>query len=113
MSLSKRSRSQRFPLLLPLRLWLSGKDRDPEAPAQEETVTANISSTGCYFRSSKAPALGNPVQMEIAMQVPGAQPHSKVIASGHVVRIEKEFATGKTGVACKFVRQDLVRTSED
>src|SRR5262245_27166005 len=101
-------RPHRYPLLLPLRVWLSGwgKPRSAAFP-HEETVTANISANGCYFHMSKKPEVGSAVHMEIAMQ-PEANmlPRSKMVVSGKIVRVDDEPATGKTGVACQFGRQD-------
>ena len=109
--MSKISRPRRYPLLLPVRLWLGAWGKTSSIQPSEETVTANISSSGCYFETSNRPEVGSPVRMEIGMRSePGKQ--SRVIAAGTVVRVENETGKGKTGVACKFGRQDIVRDSE-
>src|SRR4051794_27038921 len=53
---------KRFHLSLPLTV-------RPKNGEMEQTVTENISTTGCYFRSSHALPLGSEVQMEVAMPV--------------------------------------------
>ena len=109
-------RPRRYPLLLPLRVWIRNfaKKRGPAPePVEEETITTNISSAGCYFLLSEEPPVGSAVEMEIAMQPePGKKPHSKMLARGKVVRVEKEPVTGKTGVACEFDRYKLIPTSK-
>jgi hypothetical protein len=108
-------RPRRYPLLLPLRVWIKswGKKRvQPAEPVEEETITTNISSAGCYFLLSEEPPVGSSVEMEIKMgSEPGQEPRSKMVASGKVVRIEKEPVSGKTGVACEFDRYKLIPTS--
>jgi hypothetical protein len=107
-------RPRRYPLLLPLRVWIRSWSKKRSAapapePVEEETITTNISSAGCYFLLSEEPPVGSAVEMEIAMQPePGKKPHSKMVASGKVVRVEKEPVTGKTGVGCEFERYRLV-----
>jgi hypothetical protein len=105
-------RPRRYPLLLPLRVWVrswSRKRAPAQEPIEEETITTNISSAGCYFLMSEEPPVGSAVEMEIAMQPePGKKAQSKMVARGKVVRVEKEPVTGKTGVGCEFDRYKLV-----
>ena len=107
-------RPQRYHLLLPLRVWIRSWGHTGSSAAQppvieEETVTANIRSAGCYFLISEEPVVGSKVEMEITMapnskELPGA----KVICRGRVVRIEKGQDRGKTGVGCAIERYRLV-----
>ena len=115
--MANRPRPKRYPLLLPLRVWLSGWGKRRSASpvlASEETVISNISSAGCFFLLNEKPPLGTGIEMEIKMQPkPGDQARSTMVAVGKVVRVEQDPITGKTGVACEFARHTLVRDGEE
>src|SRR5690348_5910477 len=109
-------RPRRYPLLLPLRVWVKGWAREQQSalePAlEEETITENISSAGCYFLISDGPEAGTRLEMEIKMAPEaGAEPASKVMCRGRVVRVDKDQASGKTGVGCAFERYRIMPTS--
>lgn len=110
-------RRRRYRLPLPLRVWFKkrrealSKRADVEV---EDTVTENISSTGCYFLLADAPPVGSKAEMEITID-PGltGSRSSKVICSGKIVRVDppdtikgakKEASVKggkkKVGVAC-------------
>jgi hypothetical protein len=75
----------------------------------EETVTENVSSTGCYFSLSDVPEIGSKVEMEIAMQLEKDRAQTgKVLCSGKVVRVEPAVRRGKAGVACTIDHYRLV-----
>jgi hypothetical protein len=111
-------RPRRYPLLLPLRVWVKswGKAKQPQnaqPDRQEETITENISSAGCYFLLDAEPELGSTVDMEIKMApAPGASPGSTVRCRGRVVRVEKVQITGKTGVGCAIDTYRIVPPSK-
>jgi hypothetical protein len=87
---------KRFQLSLPVRV------RSKNGPF-EQTVTENISTTGCYFRSSHPIAIGSEVQMEIAMPIfRSVRRTFKITCRGRVVRVEP--VSGAIGIACKFNR---------
>jgi|SRR5581483_7512541 len=105
-------RRRRYRLPLPLRVWFR-KKRDSFAAKRsqvevEDTVTENISSTGCYFLLGEAPPVGSKAEMEITI-APGITGlhSSRVLCSGKIVRVEepKQEAAApggkkKVGVAC-------------
>ena len=107
-------RKQRYQLLLPLRVWIRQVRKGLAASRRklllvEETVTENISSTGCYFSLSDVPEIGSKVEMEIAMQPEKDRAQTgKVLCSGKVVRVEPAAQRGKAGVACKIDHYRLV-----
>ena len=111
-------RPRRYQLFLPLKVWVrswgSGKQAKSAKPElEEETITENISSVGCYFLLSDAPEIGTRVDMEIQMAAkPGGKPGSKMICRGRVVRIEKERENRKTGVGCAIDRYRIVPPSK-
>ena len=56
---------------------------------EEETITENISSSGCYFLMDKKPEVGSTVEMEIKMSPDlKAKSNSKVVCRGRVVRTQ-------------------------
>jgi hypothetical protein len=107
-------RARRYQLLLPLRVWVRGfmrglspRRRPPVVTA--ETITENISSTGCYFLLNDEPPVGTDVKMEIVIPAPKDRRETgKILCRGKVVRIEKERPRGKTGVACTIDHYRLV-----
>jgi PilZ domain len=107
-------RPRRYHLLLPLRVWIRGWGRGKKAAAEasqveEESVTENISSAGCYFLMDKKPEVGSRVEMEIEMFPDrGRKSTSKVVCRGRVVRTEAAKGTSKTGVGCAFERYRIV-----
>ena len=111
-------RPRRYQLFLPLRVWIRtwGKDKSShgvEPEVEEETITENISSAGCFFLLSNKPEIGSRVDMEIEMTPkPGDKPGSKMICRGRVVRIEKEKGKRKTGVGCAIDRYRIVPPAE-
>ena len=114
MSVGSPIRAKRYPLLLPLRVWIRGfmrgfspRRRPPVVTA--ETITENISSTGCYFLLNEEPPVGTNVKMEIV--IPPLEDRTetgKILCRGKVVRIERERPQGKTGVACTIDHYRLV-----
>lgn len=102
------SRPQRFrlawPLWVRLRRHLGRKSRGrPEEVVAEESITENISTTGCYFYVSEEPAVGSPAEMEIT--VPGNSlglGNSTVRCHGKVIRVDLPSTGGKVGVACSI-----------
>ena len=110
-------RPRRYQLFLPLKVWIrswgKGKQSSNTPPeVEEETITENISSAGCFFLLSEEPEVGSKVDMEIQMAPqPGGKPNSKVLCRGRVVRIQKEKGNGKTGVGCAIQRYRIVPPS--
>jgi PilZ domain-containing protein len=114
-------RRRRYQLLLPLRVWVRGWGKDKAASeiqpqVEEETITENISSAGCYFLLSDEPAIGSRVEMEIRMSPEMAgksagKPAPKVICKGRVVRTQKHDVNGKVGVGCAIDRYRLIPAS--
>ena len=109
------ARPRRYQLLLPLRVWVRGWGRGKKAAVeaiqevQEETITENISSAGCYFLMDQKPEIGSRVEMEIKMTPdPAKKSTSKVVCRGRVVRTESPKGTGKTGVGCAFERYRIL-----
>ena len=111
-------RPRRYRLFLPLKVWVRGwgKGRPSQTlkpEVEEETITENISSAGCYFLLSEEPKVGSRVDMEVQMAPkPGGKPNSKMLCRGRVVRIQKEKKNGKTGVGCAIDRYRIVSPSE-
>ena len=104
-------RPQRFRLAWPLWVRLKrhfGQESrgKPEEVVAVETITENISTTGCYFYVSadvEEPAVGSPAEMEIT--VPGNSlglGNSTVHCHGKVIRVDLPSAGGKVGVACSI-----------
>jgi len=96
---------------------LAAESLDPtqsiKPPVEEETITENISSAGCYFILSEEPKVGSRVDMEVQMAPkPGGKPNSKMFCRGRVVRIQKEKGNGKTGVGCAIDRYRIVPTAK-
>ncbi|MBI2819898.1 MAG: PilZ domain-containing protein [Acidobacteria bacterium] len=111
-------RPRRYQLFLPLKVWVRSWGRGEQAKSakpqlEEETITENISSAGCYFLLEEEPEIGSRVEMEIKMEPkPGGKPGSKVICRGRIVRTEKEMKGGKTGVGCAFERYRIIPPSK-
>jgi hypothetical protein len=107
-------RPRRYQLFLPLKVWIrswgKGKQsQNPEADVEEETVTENISSAGCYFLLSEEPKVGSRVDMEVQMAPkPGGKPNSRMICRGRVVRVQKGKGSSKTGVGCAIDRYRIL-----
>lgn len=102
---------RRFNVSLPLwvRFWerLWGKV-DPRSKTQqnkleeeEQTITTNISSGGCFFYVSQKPSLGASatILVDIPARVSGVR-GGKVLCKGKVVRVSDQEIQGKVGVAC-------------
>jgi hypothetical protein len=110
-------RATRYPLLLPLRVWIRGimrgfSSRQRPSVAAEETITENISSTGCYFLLNEEPRVGTKVEMEIVIPATADRRETgKILCRGKVVRIERERSQGKTGVACTIDHYRLISGS--
>jgi len=67
---------------------------------EEETVTENISSHGCFFRLSQRPLLGSVVEMEITLPPqPSGLPETRVRCRGRVIRVETVVTGDRVGVA--------------
>lgn len=111
-------RPRRYRLFLPLKVWIRGwgqgkRSRMIEPELEEETITENISSAGCFFLLSEEPPVGSRVDMEIQMDSKrGAMSNGKVLCRGRVVRIQKEKGNGKTGVGCAIDRYRIVPSSK-
>jgi PilZ domain len=111
---SSGTRPRRYQLFLPLKVWIRSwgqgkKPRMTPPEVEEETITENISSAGCFFMLSEEPPVGSRVDMEIQMAPKaGGMPNSKVVCRGRVVRIQKEKGNGKTGVGCAIERYRIV-----
>ena len=111
-------RPRRYELFLPLKVWIRdwGRGRKSQSTppeVEEETITENISSAGCYFLLSEEPKVGSRVDMEVQMAPkPGGKPNSKMLCRGRVVRIHKEKRNGKTGVGCAIDRYRIVPPSK-
>ena len=111
-------RPRRYQLFLPLKVWVRSWGRRKQAKSakaelEEETITKNISSVGCYFLLSDEPEIGSRVDMEIQMAAKsGETPGSKMICRGRVVRIEKEKGNRKTGVGCAIDRYQILPISK-
>jgi len=111
-------RPRRYELFLPLKVWIRDwgrgrKSQSTPAEVEEETITENISSAGCYFLLSEEPKVGSRVDMEVQMAPkPGGKPNSKMLCRGRVVRIHKEKRNGKTGVGCAIDRYRIVPPSK-
>lgn len=98
-------RQTRFCLSLPLwvriRKQLEGKSRSGKTVVAEETLTENISTTGCYFFLSGKPPLGSVAEMEITVSGDYTSIQIGTLhCRGKVVRVEDRSARGKVGVAC-------------
>ena len=112
---SSELRPRRYQLFLPLKVWIRdwGKEKrsqEKHPEVEEETITENISSVGCYFLLSEEPAVGSRVDMEVQMAPKhGGKPNSKMFCRGRVVRIQKEKGKRKTGVGCAIDRYQIVR----
>ena len=99
-------RQKRFRIALPLRIRIRqrlGMERraKEENVVVEETITENISTTGCYFLLSKKPPVGSSAEMEIA--VPGhylGVRSGRVHCRGKIVRVEDRHGGKRAGVAC-------------
>ena len=105
-------RQRRF--RIPLHLWiriqqkLGRKNLAEERAVAEETITENISSTGCYFFLSGKPPVGSIAEMEITL--PSGYPgigYGRLHCRGKVVRVEDHTAEGKVGVACAIESYSL------
>ena len=110
-------RPRRYQLLLPLRVlvrgWGRGKKAAPQTqPVEEDSITENISSTGCYFLMDKKPQVGSTVEMEIKMSPDEKQANSKVVCRGRVVRTQPSKGSAKTGVGCAFERYRIIPTEK-
>ncbi|MBI4443278.1 MAG: PilZ domain-containing protein [Acidobacteria bacterium] len=67
---------------------------------EEETITENISSHGCYFCLSQRPLLGAEVEMEITLpSQPSGLPETRVRCRGRVIRVETAATGDRVGVA--------------
>ena len=108
------ARARRHRIPLPLRVRARLINRNGQSPAvppsfAEDTLMENISQFGCYFLLTVEPTLGSDVEMEITIPVGFAGVNAgKVHCQGRVVRIEKQPASDKTGVACTIDRFHLV-----
>ena len=90
-----------LPLVVRIRHLLEGKTCAEETVVDEETITDNISTTGCYFLLSEESPVGSIVEMEITVPncYVGVQ-QGTLHCRGKVVRVEDRSAIGKVGVAC-------------
>jgi hypothetical protein len=101
-------RQKRYQLSLPLWIRIQERFKGKKKPASqpiidEETITENISSTGCYFLVSGKPPVGSIAEMEITL------PHTyrgggtgTLHCRARVVRVDEKKPEGKAGVACRF-----------
>lgn len=98
--------ARRYRLPLPLRVWLREGRRTASRFARqpvlgEDTITENISASGCYFLLSDGPKVGSKAEMEITISNGVAASHiGKVRCRGKVVRVEDRPDQGRVGVAC-------------
>jgi hypothetical protein len=97
-------RAQRYTLLLPLRVLARRFVRKVtstkrKAVLVEQTVTENISSSGCFFRLTGEPEIGSKIRMEIDIGSEKQQNRGRALCRGKVVRVEPREG-GKVGVAC-------------
>lgn len=91
-----------FPLWVRIRQRRRGKTlSEGKSELDEETITSNISTSGCFFYLSRKPPVGSPAILEI--NVP-ARPYGlhtgKILCHGKVVRVSDQKVGGKVGVAC-------------
>ncbi|MBI3894400.1 MAG: PilZ domain-containing protein [Acidobacteria bacterium] len=105
-------RPKRYRVALPLWVRIGkrlgrGKRAKEEPVLVEETITDNISTTGCYFRLSQPPPVGSCAEIEITVP-----PHyagiqgGKVQCRGKVIRVETQPGK-KAGVACTIESYDF------
>lgn len=103
--MEKPMRQKRFRVPLPLwvriRQRFEGKTGTEKTLVDEETVTENISTTGCYFLLSEKPPLGSIADMEIRVpdHCAGVQ-EGTLHCRGRVVRVEPQPTGARFGVAC-------------
>jgi len=103
---------RRFPVPLPakifVRRFLKSTKKRRRAVLIEDTVTENVSSTGCYLFLSIEPEVGSKVRMEIEMLNRGAAQAATVLCRGRVVRVERDAQQDRFGVACSIDHYRIV-----
>jgi hypothetical protein len=96
-------RGRRYPLILPLRVLvrkIQGRFSE-HSRRPSETITENISSTGCYFLLDREIGIRDRVEMEILIPpMDENSPAGLAVCRGRVVRVEPKPESGKVGVAC-------------
>jgi len=107
---------RRFKVSLPLwvrfrdairkRAGAKGGSADAGVEDEEETITTDIGSGGCFFYSSRKPRVGASatllVDVPIGASGMGKMGRGKVLCRGKVVRVSENEVQGKVGVACKI-----------
>lgn len=74
-----------------------------ELEEEEQTTTANIGSGGCFFYTSKKPAVGAPATLLVDVPTGSSRTgNGKVLCRGKVVRVTEEPGRGRVGVACQI-----------
>ena len=99
-----RRKRRRFYVTLPLMVrlgkqWEESSRLPQKPPTEENTITENISSAGCYFQLSYRPTVGSEVEMEITIPLrsPLGLPN-RVRCRGKVTRVEVDHPEGRVGV---------------
>jgi len=79
----------------------------------ENTVTENISASGCYFHLSQAVPVGTEVELELTIPGGSSGEADKVFCRGVVVRVDKPASNGPAGVATTIDSYHFGKASED
>jgi len=65
----------------------------------ENTVTENISASGCYFHLVREVPVGTNLELEITIPGTGQEPEDRVCCRAKVVRVDRTAGNGRVGVA--------------
>jgi len=104
---------RRFKISLPL--WVRFRDgiqravgskqkvSEASLDEEEQTITTDIGSGGCFFFSSRKPRVGAAATLLVDVPIRASGTGSgKVLCRGKVVRVSESQVQGKVGVACKI-----------
>ena len=102
---------RRFKISLPL--WVrfrdgvkkrvGGKGEPNGLEEEEQTITTDIGSGGCFFYTSRKPHVGASATILVDVPMGASRTASgKVLCRGKVVRVSEKQVQGKVGVACKI-----------
>ena len=79
----------------------------------ENTVTENISSSGCYFHLSREVPVGTNLELEITIPGTRGEAEDKVCCRGKVVRVDRPASNGRVGVATTIESYHFGKTSRE
>jgi len=104
---------RRFKISLPLwvrfrdgikkRVGAKGEPNESGSEQEEQTITTDIGSGGCFFYTRRKPRVGASATILVDVPIRASRMASgKVLCHGKVVRVSEEQVQGKVGVACKI-----------